>query len=150
MKKRESLLKFEEQHKAKIKDYRFQKGDLVLIRNTAIEKTLNKKMKARYLGPMVVIRRNDGGSYIVAEMDGSVMQDKIAAFRVIPYFARRHIDLPEDLQEILDQSEEAIDDLIRRVEKDAEKGLESEDLTAEDKAEDFDEEDLREDEVDMF
>ena len=107
-------------------------------------------MKARYLGPMVVIRRNDGGSYIVAEMDGSVMQDKIAAFRVIPYFARRHIDLPEDLQEILDQSEEAIDDLIRRVEKDAEKGLESEDLTAEDKAEDFDEEDLREDEVDMF
>jgi hypothetical protein len=83
-------------------------------------------------------------------MDGSVMQDKIAAFRVIPYFARRHIDLPEDLQEILDQSEEAIDDLIRRVEKDAEKGLESEDLTAEDKAEDFDEEDLREDEVDMF
>lgn len=149
-KKREALLKFEEQHKAKIKDYRFQKGDLVLIRNTAIEKALNKKMKARYLGPMVVIRRNDGGSYIVAEMDGSVMQDKIAAFRVIPYFARRHIDLPNDLQEILDQSEEAIDDLIKRVEKDAEEGLEIEDLTVDDKAEDFDEEDLLEDEVDMF
>jgi hypothetical protein len=54
-KKREVLLKFEEQHKAKIKDYRFQKGDLVLVRNTAIKKALNKKMKARYLGPMVVI-----------------------------------------------------------------------------------------------
>jgi hypothetical protein len=54
-KKQEVLLKFEEQHKAKIKDYRFQKGDLVLVRNTAIEKALNKKMKARYLGPMVVI-----------------------------------------------------------------------------------------------
>ena len=56
----------------------------------------------------IVIWRNDGGSYIITEMDGSVMQDKIVAFRVIPYFMRRHIDLPDDLQEILDQSKEAI------------------------------------------
>ena len=76
-----------------------------------------------------MIQRNDGGSYIVAEMDGSVMQDKIAAFRVIPYFARRHINLPDDLQEILDQSEEAINDLIKCVEKDAKEGLEIKDLT---------------------
>ena len=122
----------------------------MLIRNTAIEKVLNKKMKARYLGPMIVIWRNDRGSYIVAEMDGSVMQDKITAFRVISYFVRRHIDLPDGLQEILDQSEEAINDLIKHVEKDAEEGMEIEDLTVDDKAKEFDEEDLLKDKVDMF
>jgi hypothetical protein len=72
------------------------------------------------------------------------------AFRVIPYFTRRHIDLPEDLQEILDQSEEAIDDLVRCVEKDAEEGLEIKDLTADDNAKEFDEENLLKEEVDMF
>ena len=63
---------------------------------------------------------------------------------------RRHIDLPDDLQEILDQSKEAIDNLVRHVEKDAEESLEIGDFTSDDKAKEFDEEDLLEDKVDMF
>jgi len=50
------LLKYELDHKAVIKDYKFKLGDLILVRKTAIEKSLDKKMKARYIGPMVVIR----------------------------------------------------------------------------------------------
>jgi hypothetical protein len=92
----------------------------------------------------------EGGSYIITEMDGLIMQDKIAAFRVIPYFTRRHIDLPNNLQEILDQSKEAIDDLVRRVEKDAKEGLKIEDLTVNDNAKEFDKENLLKEEVDMF
>jgi len=33
-----------------IKDFEFNPGDLVLVRNTAIESALDKKMKARYMG----------------------------------------------------------------------------------------------------
>jgi hypothetical protein len=36
--------KFEKKHAITMKDYNFQKGDLVLVRNTAIEKNLNRKM----------------------------------------------------------------------------------------------------------
>ena len=63
----------------------FKKGDLVLSRNTAIEKSLNKKMRARYLGPLIVISRNRGGAYILAEMDGLVLNRPTAAFRLVPY-----------------------------------------------------------------
>ena len=65
------------------------------MRNTAIEKALNRKMRARYLGPLIVISRNKGGAYIVSELDGSVLDRPIAAFRVIPYFAHSALDHQE-------------------------------------------------------
>ena len=37
------------------KEHSFKINDLVLVRNTEIESSLDKKMKAWYTGPMVVI-----------------------------------------------------------------------------------------------
>jgi Integrase zinc binding domain/RNase H-like domain found in reverse transcriptase len=88
--------RFEKENKATIKNFDFKRGDLVLMRNTAIEKSLDRKMHQRYLGPYVVIDRNKGGAYLLCELDGSVFDRPVAAFRVIPYFARTAIELPED------------------------------------------------------
>jgi hypothetical protein len=41
--------RFEEQHLHTLKDFNFPRGSLVLMRNTQIEKSLNKKMRARYI-----------------------------------------------------------------------------------------------------
>jgi len=60
-------------------------------------------MRARYLGPLVVISRNKGGAYILAEINGVLLDRPIAAFRVLPYFARKQIELPP-LDELLDVS----------------------------------------------
>ncbi|KIJ91900.1 hypothetical protein K443DRAFT_55327, partial [Laccaria amethystina LaAM-08-1] len=105
-----AAVRFEEEHANTIKDYNFSLGDLVLIRNTAIEKSLNRKMRPRYLGPLIVISRNRGGAYILAELDGTLFDRPTAAFRVIPYFARTKIDLPP-LEELLDVSKERLQDL---------------------------------------
>ena len=108
--RRQAALKFEREHDATIRDFDFPTGALVLVRNTAIEKALNRKMRPRYLGPLIVILRNKGGAYILCELDGSVLDRPTAAFRVIPYFARATIPLPP-LTELMDITTERLREL---------------------------------------
>jgi hypothetical protein len=70
------------------------------MRNTQIEKALNHKMRPRYLGPLIVITRNFGGTYVLCELDGSVLHRPIAAFRILPYLAWKSISLPPNFIDI--------------------------------------------------
>ncbi|KAL0067418.1 hypothetical protein AAF712_005647 [Marasmius tenuissimus] len=46
-------------------------------------------------------------------MDGTVLRGKVAAFRVLPHVSRyKPIDLPENIQELIDISKERLDELI--------------------------------------
>ncbi len=90
----------------------FEEGDLVLVRNTQVEKELNQKMKPKYLGPYWVICRTYGGSYIIQELDGAISRRGIAAFRLIPYIARNSQQLQsvmesQDSDEDIDESEDS-------------------------------------------
>ena len=98
-----AALCFEREHSVTIRDFDFKGGALVLIHNTAIEKALNRKMRPQYFGPMVVVLRNQGGAYIMCDLDGTLLHSPIAAFRVVPYFARDYIEVP-DLEQHLDVS----------------------------------------------
>jgi hypothetical protein len=70
--------------------------------NTQIKKSLNKKICTRYIGPLIVISHNYGSAYILAELDSTVLHRPIAAFRLLPYFARKSIPLPPDIINIDD------------------------------------------------
>ena len=74
------MLKYMKKYKRVIHDFTFKRGDLVLIRNSAIKDHLDRKMYERYLGPLVVVSRSRGGSYILAELDGMIMDRKVAQF----------------------------------------------------------------------
>jgi hypothetical protein len=53
--RREAVLRFIKEHEATMRDYNFKRGNLVLMRNSKVEMSLNTKMKPRYLGPLVVV-----------------------------------------------------------------------------------------------
>ena len=84
----------------------------MLVRNSAIKSSLDRKMYDRYLGPLVVVGRSRGGAYAIAELDGSVFDKKVAAFRVVPYFARKEIKLPDNLGDFIDISKEKLEELV--------------------------------------
>lgn len=123
--KKDWLVRYEKEHKNTIKDWKFEPGDLVLIRNMEIESSLDKKMKPHYTGCMIVISRSSRGSYMLAEMDGAVLHHKVRAFRVIPYFARKSVELPDNVHELIDVSKEALskielsEDMENDIENDA-------------------------------
>src|SRR6202041_1665716 len=95
-----AAIRFEKEHGRTIQDYNFKQGSLVLIRNTQIEKSLDRKMRVRYMGPLIVVSCNHGGAYIICELDGTVFHRPIAAFRIIPYFARKKLVLPKHFLDI--------------------------------------------------
>ncbi len=106
-----AVRRYERVHEATIENYDFQPGDLVLVRNTTVEKSLNTKMSPRYLGPMVVVRRTKGGSYLCCEMNGAMFRGKIAQFRVVPFEARKRIKLSRKIEELIDMSSEKLGEL---------------------------------------
>ena len=72
----------------------YEPGTLVLIRNNPIENSVSieRKTADRYMGPYQVIRRTQGGSYVLEEMNGNILRHSTAAFRLIPYINRKDLD----------------------------------------------------------
>ena len=88
-----SKRQFEQKFKNRLQRTEYKKGELVLIRNVALEMevSLKRKTEDRYLGPYQVECRNKGGAYILRELDGTLLRSNpTAAFRLLPYITRDH------------------------------------------------------------
>ena len=93
--RKQSAKEFEKRFHATIQDFDFSPGQFVLVRNSQLEMDLARKWKPRYLGPYVVITRNSGGTYTLAELDGTISKHRVAAKRVIPFFLRSTSLVPD-------------------------------------------------------
>ncbi|KIM37969.1 hypothetical protein M413DRAFT_30616 [Hebeloma cylindrosporum] len=105
----ESVKQLEKDLRHRIKEFNFQPGNLILVRNSCFDKGLTNKMKPRFLGPMVVIRKTKGGSYILEELDGALSKLRFAVFRLIPYLARDICSVP--VTKLVDVSQEELEEL---------------------------------------
>ena len=82
------------------------------MRHSEVESSLDKKMQPRYKGPMIVVAKSKGGSYVLAEMNGAVSQERVAKFRVLPYFARTKIEMPDGIFSVIDTSKEGVERIL--------------------------------------
>lgn len=85
---------FERKFGRRMIEKEFLPGEPVLLRNNQLEDTVSiaRKVDNRYMGPYQVVRQTRGGSYILAEMDGTPLRTTVAAFRLIPYVRRKTLD----------------------------------------------------------
>uniref|UniRef100_A0A8H8CHK6 Uncharacterized protein n=1 Tax=Psilocybe cubensis TaxID=181762 RepID=A0A8H8CHK6_PSICU len=67
----QSKATFERQFARRLRQESFKFGDLVLVRNSQVEKKMNRKHKPRYLGPYEVVRQTRGGLYVLRELNGT-------------------------------------------------------------------------------
>jgi hypothetical protein len=95
----------------RVVDYDFKPGSLVLVRNKGIENELDRKTKEGYFGPMIVVRRNTGGAYVLAELDGSLSKLRFGAARVVPYKARSQVKI--NIEHLLSLSSDQLQDATR-------------------------------------
>ena len=79
----------------------YKPGSSVLLRNNLIENSVSieRKTADRYMGPYQVIRQTQGGSYILAEMDGTLLKHHVAAYRLMPYISREDLELLTEHQD---------------------------------------------------
>jgi hypothetical protein len=84
---------------------------LVLIRNNIIENSVSieRKTANRYMGPYRIVRQTQGGSYILAEMDGSLLRHHVAAYRLIPYVQRQDLNTWAEQVDITTETEDGSD-----------------------------------------
>jgi len=114
-KKIRRTLQLERNLQYKIKKFNLGPRSLVLVKNSAIEMSVDKP---RYLGPIVVVRKLQGGTYILAELDSSVWQNKVAAFRVLLYLSKRKLNFNSEVKELLDALEKNIREFAAKLDKD--------------------------------
>ncbi len=84
----------------------YAKGELVLVRNSQIEMSHNRKHKVRYLGPYVVVSQSENGYYWLKELNGALWKHKITPSRLLPYITRRHAFMQENMQGRYDRSDQ--------------------------------------------
>ncbi|KII82696.1 hypothetical protein PLICRDRAFT_120425, partial [Plicaturopsis crispa FD-325 SS-3] len=108
-----SKAQFERKFERRLKRDTYKPGDLVLARNPRFEKRHDTKHLPRYFGPYKVHRRNRGGAYILKELDGTIIKEKFAAFRLYPYY-RRNDPIWKKLAAEDEYDESSNSDIVKR------------------------------------
>ena len=96
----DSKVQFEQRFQKRLSRDEYKPNELVLVRNTAVEMSHDRKHKPRYLGPYKVVEQTCGKNYILREMDGARHIQKYAAYRLLPYITRKHWFMQEHRAEV--------------------------------------------------
>ncbi|OAV84777.1 hypothetical protein PTTG_31070, partial [Puccinia triticina 1-1 BBBD Race 1] len=91
MESRADLVRYwEEKHSGRLREP-FKPGDQVLAYNRSLETQWGQLFAHRWNGPYRVVKQVEGGSYVLAELDGTELKRRFAADQVKRFFSRGDI-----------------------------------------------------------
>jgi len=82
-----SKAQFEQRFVKRLSRDEYKSGELVLIRNTGVELSHNRKHQPRYLGPYEVDQKASEKSYTLKDLDGTPFRQRVATFCLLPYIS---------------------------------------------------------------
>jgi hypothetical protein len=85
-----SKAQFEQRFIKRLSRDEYKSGELVLVRNTGVELSHNRKHQPRYLGPYEVDQKASEKSYSLKDLDGTPFLHRVGTFRLLPYISRCH------------------------------------------------------------
>ena len=85
-----SKAQFEQRFIKRLSRDEYKTGELVLVRNTGIELSHNRKHQPHYLGPYEVDQKASEKSYSLKDLDGTPFRHRVGTFRLLPYISRQH------------------------------------------------------------
>src|SRR5260221_6598123 len=83
---------YNRRHAERMRLGEYQKGELVLVYNEALENRMSGKGALKWRGPYAVVARRPSGVYVVQELDGSVLKQAIAWKRMKSYVPRQGLE----------------------------------------------------------
>ena len=101
---------FEKKCSKRMRRESYKPRELVMVWNSEVEMSLNRKSKPRYLGLFKVVWRTRGGSYVLRELDGNVLWEGVAAFWLFPYISWYNVkELRRIAEEGLDEEDSSME-----------------------------------------
>ena len=97
-----SKAQFEQQFIQQLSRDEYKSGELVLVCNTGVELSYNRKHQPWYLGPYEVNQKASEKSYSLKDLDGTPFHHRVSTFHLLPYISQRHAFMKN-----LDQSDPA-------------------------------------------
>jgi hypothetical protein len=98
--------------------YQVAPGNLILVCNSRVEASLDRKTKPRWIRPMVIVCQTTHGAYILTEMDSAISKLRFSAFRVIPYHARQRMNIDLETFCVFPDADEETEDAEDEMEMD--------------------------------
>ena len=120
---------FERKFARRLQRTSYEPGAMVLIRNVPVENTMaiSRKTTDRYMGPYSIVRQTQGGSYVLQELNGTILRHTVAAFRLIPYIQRQDLEeFGSDSESDNEETEEHNREESEEIEEEASQPSESE------------------------
>src|SRR5258708_33275444 len=98
-----------------MKNREYEKGELVLVYDKALDNQMSRKGALRWRGPYAIVTRRPSGAYVLHELDEEGLKQPVALKWLKSYVLRQGLELVILLPKWISQVNEIEEELLRNI-----------------------------------